>query len=81
MPADFDRSGRGPVHVVVLDGGAAPDEVAGEGVAVLPAPERGQDAVDRLLGDPAGLSAMVGVLLHQCGITTDLADRPERSRR
>jgi hypothetical protein len=49
-------------------------------VAVLPAPAPGQDAVDRVLADPARLSATVGTLLRQCGITADLADRPERSR-
>jgi hypothetical protein len=80
VPADFDRTGRGPIHLVVVGDGAAPDEVTGGGVAVLPAPAPGQDVVDRVLGDPARLSATVGTLLRQCGITADLADRPERSR-
>lgn len=75
VPADFDRSGHGPVHLVVLGGGVAADEVAG-GVAVLSAP--GHDGVP---GDPAGLSGTVAILLGQCGIAADLADRPERSRR
>jgi hypothetical protein len=66
VPADFDPSGRGPVHLVVVGGGVAPDEVAG-GVAVLPAPAPGQDAADRILAAPADLSAVVGTLLRQCG--------------